>query len=318
MNMKISLFPLDQSKGAGAILSVLSMGYRGCGRQPRLLVAMMAAASFFATTQAAAPQQVSPASQSAADAENNGQDFTRPQSLFQVRYNYSTAPGSGSTKDTIHEVTTDTVTLRADERIDLSPQWVLALRADLPTVAKNPITSDNPAGNFLYGIGDVDAQAALIRTFDSRWAAGGGVRIIAPTGSADIGSGKWQSLFGVAVRYMLPEISQGSYFVPQVRYDQSFAGDPSKKNISNLQLMPTFNVALPNHWFVTFYPSADIRINYGDPVTGQTGRLFLPFDFLIGKTLSPSVAMSLELGLPIVKDYPVYNFKTLARLNVKF
>jgi hypothetical protein len=279
---------------------------------------MTAAAGFLATTHAAAPQQISPASQSETDAENNGQDFTRPQSLFQLRYNYSTAPGSGSTKDTTHQVTTDTVTLRADQRIDLSPQWVLVLRADLPTVAKNPITSDNPAGDFLYGIGDADVQAALIRTFDARWAAGGGVRIIAPTGSANIGSGKWQSLSGVGVRYMLPEISEGSYFVPQVRYDVSFAGDPSKKNISNLQFMPTLNVALPNHWFVTLYPSADIRINYGDPVTGQTGRLFLPFDFLIGRTVSPGVVMSLELGLPIVKDYPVYNYKTLARLNVKF
>src|SRR5262249_11169342 len=61
--------------------------------------------------------------------------------------------------------------------------------------------------------------------------------------------------------------------------DFSFAGDPTKKNISNLQLWPMLNINLPDHWFFTLYPSADIRVNYGDPVTGQTGRLFLPFDF---------------------------------------
>jgi hypothetical protein len=270
---------------------------------------------------AAAPPDVTVAQQDgipSADAENNGQDFTRPLSLFQLRYQYQTAPGSGSEKGTMRDVTTDTVTPRADQRFDLSPQWTLALRADLPTVAKNPISSGNPTGSYEYGIGDADLQATIVRSFDARWAAGIGARIIAPTGAPDLGSSKWQSLSGAGVRMMLPEISQGSYFVPQVRYDISFRGDPSKKNISNLQFMPTLNIALPDHWFFTFYPSADIRLNYGDTVTGQTGRLFLPFDFMIGRTLSRDVTISLEIGLPIVSDYPVYNFKTEARLNVKF
>lgn len=53
---------------------------------------------------------------------------------------------------------------------------------------------------------------------------------------------------------------------------------PTKKNINNLQFAPTFNIGLPHRWFLTFYPGPDIRINYGDPITGQTGRLFLSFD----------------------------------------
>jgi hypothetical protein len=48
----------------------------------------------------------------------------------------------------------------------------------------------------------------------------------------------------------------------------------TQKNISNLQFAPTFNIGLPDRWFLTLFPSADIRINYGDPITGQTGRLF--------------------------------------------
>jgi hypothetical protein len=69
---------------------------------------------------------------------------------------------------------------------------------------------------------------------------------------------------------------------------------------------------------VTLYPSYDIRINYGDPISGQTGRLFLPFDAAIGRKLTDAAVISLELAVPIVKDYPVYNFKTELRLAIKF
>jgi hypothetical protein len=129
---------------------------------------------------------------------------------------------------------------------------------------------------------------------------------------------KWRALPIVGARVMLPELSDGSFFTGLVRYDVSFAGDPSKRNISNLQIAPTLNVNLPQHWFITFYPNLDIRINYGDPVTGQTGRLFLPMDFLIGRDLTKTITVSLEIGVPLIRDYPVYDFKAVTRLNVKF
>jgi len=147
---------------------------------------------------------------------------------------------------------------------------------------------------------------------------GAAIRIIAPTGAPDLTSGKWQALPIVGVRYMLPELSEGSFFTGLARYDVSFAGDPSKRNISNLQIAPTLNIMLPDHWFVTFYPDPDIRINYGDPIAGQTGRLFLPMDFLVGRDLTKTITMSLEIGVPMIKDYPVYDFKTVTRLNIKF
>jgi hypothetical protein len=31
------------------------------------------------------------------------------------------------------------------------------------------------------------------------------------------------------------------------------------------------NIGLPDHWFLTFYPSNDIRINFADAISGQTG-----------------------------------------------
>jgi hypothetical protein len=263
----------------------------------------------------AASQQLNPPDQ----VPNTGQDFFKPpENLFQLLYSYKTAPGSGETAGSIATVTTDTVNLRLDHRVDLSEQAVIALRSDLPLLAKNPITSSNPNGDYLCGIGDADTQAVFIYDFDTRWAAGFGARVIAPTGGDTLGSGKWQIMPIMGFRYGLPELSSGSYFEPFARYDVSFAGDPSKRNISNLQLAPFLNIGLPEHWFVALYPSADIRINYGDPVTGQTGRLFLPFDARVGHNLTDHIALSLEIGVPIIKDYPVYSFKAEARLNVTY
>jgi hypothetical protein len=194
---------------------------------------------------------------------------------------------------------------------------LIALRSDLPLLAKNPITSSNPNGDYLYGLGDADTQAIFVYNFDARWAAGIGARVIAPTGGT-LDSGKWQIMPIAGLRYGLPEVSRGSYFEPFARYDVSFAGDPSKRNISNLQLAPYLNIGLPDNWFVALYPNSDIRINFGDPVPGQTGRLFLPLDARIGRNLTDHIAVSLEIGVPIIKDYPVYNFKAELRLNVTF
>ncbi len=214
---------------------------------------------------------------------NTGQDFFKPPAnLFQLLNSDKTAPGGGATPGSTDTVATNTVNLRLDHRVDFSQQSVIALRTDLPLLAKDPITSANPNGDYLYGIGDIDAQALYIYDFDKRWAAGFGARVIVPTGWEALSSGKWQIMPIAGFRYGLPEISAGSFLEPFARYDVSFAGDPSKRNISNLQLAPYFTVGLPDRWFVALWPSADIRINFGDPLTGQTGRLFLPFDARVG------------------------------------
>jgi hypothetical protein len=60
---------------------------------------------------------------------------------------------------------------------------------------------------------------------------------------------------------------------------------------------------------VWVYPSYDIRINYGDPVSGQAGELFLPVDFAVGRKVTKNLVMPLEMAVPIIKDYPAYGFK---------
>jgi hypothetical protein len=292
------------------------------GRALGIVHMSLAVFAIFAAGPANAQQQGAPTTQQDGAANsavpNNGEDFTRPENLFQLRYQYLTAPGSGGANGTTRTVTTDTLYLRSDIAFALASQWKIVFRGDLPLVAKDPISADHPSGDYLYGIGDADFQTTLIDEIDARWAAGGALRIIAPTGPDNITSGKWQAMPILGARYMLPEVSVGSYFTGIVRYDASFAGDPTKKDISNLQLEPMLNIALPERWFFTLYPSADIRVNYGDPVTGQTGRLFLPFDFSVGRSVSKNLTISLELGVPIIKDYPVYDFKTITRINMKF
>jgi hypothetical protein len=270
-------------------------------------------AAIAASQEAVTAQSTRDASQGANDqSNNNGQDFTRPLNLIQLRDTYETAPG------TPRRVTLDTLTLRADRWFNLASQWQLALRMDLPFVAKNTISVKNPDGDFIYGLGDAYTQAALIRVFGPRWAAAIGLRFIASTGQETLTSDKWRLMPQAAIRSMLPEIASGSYFTALVRYDQSVAGDSSAKTISNLQLAPTLNISLPDRWFITFYPNPDIRVNFGDPVTGQTGRLFLPFDALVGRKLTEHWTTSLEVGVPVIRDYPVYDFKTEARLNFSY
>ena len=79
--------------------------------------------------------------------DNTGQDFTSPQNLFQLRYQYKTAPGTGSLKGSIRTVTTDTLYLRSDFAFDLGSPWKVVFRTDLPFVAKDPISSDHPSGD---------------------------------------------------------------------------------------------------------------------------------------------------------------------------
>jgi hypothetical protein len=83
----------------------------------------------------AAAQQINAPDQT----PNTGEDFFKPpRDLFQLLYGYQTAPGSGATAGSTATVTTDTVNLRLDHRVDLSQQSVIALRADLPILAKKP------------------------------------------------------------------------------------------------------------------------------------------------------------------------------------
>jgi hypothetical protein len=112
--------------------------------------------------------------------------------------------------------------------------WLLTLRTDLPMLDKKPISSSNPNGDYLQGVGDADVQAAIIHNSNQRWTFGFGARLIAPTGGDTLGSGKWQIMPIAGVRYGLWEINSASYFERSLRRECRRGSD--KKKISNLQL----------------------------------------------------------------------------------
>ncbi len=206
--------------------------------------------------------------------------------------------------------------LQLTSKFDLGAGWKLGTLVQVPFIDKTTQSFDPPGSTNDAGLGDAVFQAALIHGIDQHWAYGFGARLVAPSAEDDLGSGKWQIMPGVGVRYSFE--APDTYFVPVVRYAISFAGDPSRRSISQPQIAPTLNIGLPDRWFVTFYPSNDIRINCGPPVSGQTGPLFLPLDMAIGKKLTDSLVMSLEAGVPIIKDYPVYDFKTELKVTWQF
>jgi hypothetical protein len=243
---------------------------------------------------------------------NNGFDVTRPQSSLEVRGLDQTSSNDTSKTNKAE------LLLRVESKIPLDVAWRLGVLAQVPLVQKTTTDFEPQSVEHEFGLGDAVFQAFVAHDINERWAFGVGARVSAQTGADSLGSGEWQVMPGLGVRYMLFELGPDSYFVPTMRYAVSVPGNPGARRISEPQIAPTLNIDLPGPFFITFYPSHDIRINFGAPISGQTGRLFLPFDALIGARLTDKMQLSLEGSVPIVKDYPVYNFKTEARLRIVF
>lgn len=241
----------------------------------------------------------------------NGEDITRPESKFQLRL-------KDTSSGTTNKVNTFTNYLIPQGVFALPSNWGLAWQAQVPFVAKPVTPSGSSEAIEELGLGDIVLQAALIHPIDARWAYGFGARLVSPSAQDTLGHGKWQVIPVVGIRYSFLEFGPNTYFVPKFRYNVSFGGDPSRKKISEPQFAPTLSIGLPDRWFVILFPSFDIRINYGDPSSGQTGRLFLPIDASVGRKFGDNVVVQVEVGVPVIKDYPVYNFKSELRISDKF
>jgi hypothetical protein len=285
------------------------------------------AMSFGAVPAAAEPGGLSTeqggAGQSQSDSEQesagyNGGDITRPQNQLDVRFQYRTSwqPDTRTQQGRM--------LLRITSKIKLDAGWRAGFFAEVPFVDKKTMTFDSSdSGNSStsenkFGIGDASFQAYLAHDLDQNWAFGFGARGVGPSAQDSLGSGKWQIMPGLGVRYSFIDLGPDTYFVPVIRYVLSVAGDPTRRNIRQAQISPKLNIGLSERWFITLYPSYDVRINYGPAVPGQTGRLFLPFDVAVGREISKGVQLSLEVSVPIIRDFPVYNFKTEIRMVARF
>ena len=54
------------------------------------------------------------------------------------------------------------------------------------------------------------------------------------------------------------------------------------------------------------------------PARHQTGQFFLPLNFMIGWKPTEHTVISAEFGIPIIKEFPVYTFKTQVRIGYLF
>jgi hypothetical protein len=245
-----------------------------------------------------------------AEAQTEQDDLTRPVTNLDIRYRFEEAASHYDKQELI---------FRNNWKIELSGPWRLALRFDLPLRAENKIDADNPGGDYGLGVGRLLGQAYLAEDLNPRWAYAFGGRITTPAASGtNFGSGNWDVDPLVGARVMLPEISEGSFFEPAFLYEQSVAQSFSGSHTSNLQAGPQLKIALPDKWFAELYPTTDIRWNFGAEKQGQTGRLFLPFDAQIGRTIGSALQASLEVGVPIIRDYPVYKLKIVTRVAYQF
>ncbi len=109
-----------------------------------------------------------------AEAINNGRDVTRPLARFDTSYQY---------QDMVKGHAEHTFTIRTDKPFCMAPGWEIAVRADLPCVLTNKITSNEPGKDFNFGLGDVLTQILLVRHEGDMWAFAAGTQMIFPTGS---------------------------------------------------------------------------------------------------------------------------------------
>jgi hypothetical protein len=247
---------------------------------------------------------------------NNGEDLTRPRNLFQVRQRYERLPDAEG-----REPEKWVTTLRADLWSGLGGGWKLYGRLDEPLVYANNVTSRfNPNGHGRFGQGDLLTEIAIIAPPPPpRLGYGLGMRVVWPTAGLDeAGNGKYQIGPVIGVRYSLPEITPGSFVLPQVIYLNSVASrneNKGRSDINQLNIQPKFNVALPDAWFLTAYASENIQINLGDD-----GKLFLPFDLMVGKKLFDRFVASLEYSRQIVhnKSFEPYQWQLEGRIGYYF
>jgi hypothetical protein len=246
-----------------------------------------------------------------ASSYNDG-DFTRPERSATTRFEIRKSSNATSSTRRGIEI------LQYNSRLDLNAGWKLGSQIQVPFIEKSMTTFGQPGTEGAAGLSNALVQAALIHSLGERWAYGFGARLVAPTATDSVNVHLWQIMPAAGVRYSFLEAGPDTYFVPVVRYAISFGGSPTARVIREPQIAPTLNIGLPDRWFVTLYPSNDIRINFGTPISGQTGRLFLPFDAAIGKKLTDDFILSLEGSVPIIKDYPVYDFKTELKATLQF
>ncbi len=239
-----------------------------------------------------------------------GADPTRPRPELLLKYGYLNAPGPSPDHVSLF-------TLEGIQRVPVSDRWAGRLRFELPLGLTNVPRPDDTGDSWRFGTGDLLTEAAAIHYPNDRWALGAGGQVVFPTASRDVvGDDAWVLGAGGVVRAMLPEISADSFVAPQLVYAFDVGGTRRGERVNALLLQPTLHWAVTHAVFLELFPSGDIAINLDAP--DRRRRLFFPITAMAGVLLAPRLVTMLEIGVPLVKDYPVYDFKLQATIGFLF
>ena len=88
-----------------------------------------------------------------------------------------------------------------------------------------------------------------------------------------------------------------------------------RPDISLMKIQPKLNVGLPDGWFLATYASESIEINFGND-----GKLFVPFDLMVGKKLGDRFVASVEYSRELIHDddFEPYQWQIEGRIGCYF
>ncbi len=257
---------------------------------------------------------------------NDGQDFTRPLTRFDLRFQVNKISG---------DATAYITTLRVDKPFFLNggKDGILSLRVDLPLVHSDAVGRDNPNGDYEFGTGDSLTQLVYIPPAPASqnlpWnAMGFGVQLLWPTASKDMmGNEQYVAAPLAAVKFDMPQISEGSFLILVYRHFFDYAnysGGDMRDDIHEIAISPTLHIStrdtdLPFD-FVDFWSGNDIRINLENGSAKDRGDVFIPFDIMFGKMINKSTVASIEFATPIYHsdDYDLYDWRLEFRIGFFF
>ncbi|MDG2081471.1 MAG: hypothetical protein P8J47_06750 [Bacteroidales bacterium] len=155
--------------------------------------------------------------------------------------------------------------------INLSEKWNIITRTIIPVVSK-PDFSMETGGN--TGLGDINITAFLSPSSPGKIIWGLGPAILLPTGSKDIGGGKWAAGPSVVALTM-----QGPWVVGVlVNNIWSFGGDSDRSDINTMLLQYFINYNMKKGWYIT---SSPIITSDWEALDGQ--QWIVPFGAGVGK-----------------------------------
>jgi hypothetical protein len=193
---------------------------------------------------------------------------------------------------------------------------LLVLEAGLPLISRVewPIPEvDWQNGSATSGIGDLTWLNLFLVGKGTAWGkvAVGPVLVFPTASPPDMGQGKYQ--VGPALGYVNDAV-HGWQFALLVQQFFSFAGDPARAAVNQLQIQPFVTKYLGESWYLQSQPI--ITVNF------EQGTSSVPLNFVVGKVVDRRWDFNLQVSLyprwtsPPTKDYEVivnigYHFPAL-------